>query len=93
MTNIHIHFFHKLIDTYLAIVGSNIVHIQAHGTDTTETVKYLAVVDDYGYSHNWGSDTSTASGSGGSVAAPATCGSVSRTYTPVSGLVGGPSHL
>ena len=64
------------------MVGSDIIHIQAHWTDTTEIVKYLVVVGDYGYSYNQVSNTSTGKGGGGSVAAPATWGSVLEPTHP-----------
>ena len=82
MTNMYIHFFHKLIDSHLATVGSATFHSQAHWTDTTEIVKYLAVVGGYGYSYNRVSNTSTGKGSGGFVAAPATWGSVLEPTHP-----------
>ena len=47
-----------------------------------ETVKYLVVVGDYGYSYSRVSNTSTGKGSGGFVAAPATWGSVLEPTHP-----------
>ena len=47
-----------------------------------ETVKYLVVVGDYGYSYNRVSNTSTGKGGGGFVDAPATWGSVLEPTHP-----------